>query len=150
MVYPGTVRRFDRFVALFVGALLLAAPAVGASCGDTGPMAPRCPMPETAGMPGPAGAAHAGHAVEAAAPAGATPCHGAAPVPQDCCDVRSAPEPIEALSFEGPRPIRALESVGSQVQAPLPPAAAPQRTASAIADRLHDPGRCTLYSSFLL
>ncbi len=149
MVYPGTVRRLDRLAALFVGALLLAAPAVGASCGDTGPMAPRCPMPETAGMSAMGGAAHAGHAVEAAAPASETPCHDALPATQDCCEVRSAPEPIEALSFEGPQPLLALEAVDLRVAAPLPPTA-PQRTAPAIADRLHDPGRYTLYSSFLL
>lgn len=124
------MRRLSRFTALCIGVLLLAAPAAFA-CGDLGAMmTSQCPMAEVLRSPD------------------TSMCHDSGQISNDCCDVRSAPEPMQALSFESAKLLTALEVTDLQVVAL--PAALPPHSTPADAFRLHDLGRYTLFSSFLL
>lgn len=123
-----------RFIALCVGMLLLAVPAAFA-CGELGAMSPDCPMAEMGEMPG---------------QTGTSICHGSGQMSEDCCDIRSAPEPMQALSYESAKLLTALQVVDLPVVAPIAPAAMPLHSTPADAFRLHDLGRYTLFSSFLL
>jgi hypothetical protein len=137
------MRSLNRFTALGVGVLLLAAPAASA-CGDLGVMIPGCPMAEMAEMP------EMSQMAEMAGSTGRSPCHSAGEVGDDCCKVRSAPEPTQALSFASAKLLTVLEVTDLQVVAPLAPAAQPPHFTPADASRLHDLGRYTLFSAFLL
>ncbi len=128
------MRRLTRLTALCVGVLLLAAPAAWA-CGEFGgTVTSKCPMAEMSEMSG---------------SMGTSICHGNGQMSKDCCDVRSAPEPTQALSFESAKFLTALEVTDLQVVAPLA-AALPLHSTPEDAFRLHDLGRYTLFSSFLL
>jgi hypothetical protein len=127
--------RLNKLTALCVGVLLLAAPAAWA-CGEVGAtaMSP-CPMGE---MPHRSGSM------------GTVTCHDDGPMSEGCCDVRSAPEPMQALTLGSTELLPALEVRDHQQGAPLGLAALPQQCPPADALRLHDLGRYTLFSSFLL
>ena len=131
------MRRLNRFTALGVGVLLLAAPAAFA-CGELGAMASGCPMAEMAEM------------AEMTGSMGISKCHDSGPISEDCCDVRSAPEPTQALSFESLKLLTALEVTDLQVEALPALAGLPRQSMPADAFRLHELGRYTLFSSFLL
>jgi hypothetical protein len=125
------MRRLNRLAALCVGVLLLAAPAAWA-CGELGAMTSQCPMPEmTESM-------------------GTSMCHDDGQMSEDCCDLTSAPEPMQASSFESAKLLTALEVTDLQVVAPPAPAVLPRHSTSADAFRPPDLGRYTLFSSFLL
>jgi hypothetical protein len=115
--------------------LLLAAPAAWA-CGEFGAtVTSKCPMAEMSEMSG---------------SMGTSICHDNGQMSKDCCDVRSAPELTQALSFESAKLLTALEVTDLQVVAPIAPAALPPHSTPADASCLHDLGRYTLFSSFLL
>jgi len=124
------MKHLIRLTALCVGLLLLAAPVVWA-CGEFSAMTPQCPMTEMTDT------------------MGTSMCHDAGQM-SDCCDVTSAPEPMQALSVESAKLLMALEVTDLQVAAALAPAALLLRSMSAEAFRQHDLGRYTLFSSFLL
>ena len=124
------MQRLICLTALIVGVMLLAAPAAW-TCGELGAMAPRCPMTEMAES------------------MGTSPCHSSDRMSKDCCDMRSDPEPIGVLSIEGVKLLRTLHAIDPQVVEPAP-AALPSLSTHADAFRLHDLGRYTLFSSFLL
>ncbi len=126
--------RLAHYTALCVGVLLLAAPAAFA-CGEVGAMTSQCPMGEMGEMPG---------------PMGTSICHGSGQMSEDCCDIRSAPEPMQALSYESAKLLTALQVIDLQVVVPLAPAALAPHPTSADAFRPPDLGRYTLFSSFLL
>lgn len=134
------MRRSNRFTALCVGVLLLAAPAVFA-CGELGAMTTsNCSMSEAMGEMSESMSSTMGTAI----------CHDSDQMSDDCCDVRSAPEPMEALSFESARLLTVLEATELRVAVSPAPAAVPLRAPSADAFRLHELGRYTLFSSFLI
>ena len=125
------MRHLNRFTVLCVAVLLLAAPSAFA-CGELGAMLTSpCPMAEMSQS------------------RGTSPCHDANQMAEDCCNIQSAPESMQALSFESVKLLVSLEVTDLQVVAPLAPAAMPHAT-PADAFRLHDLGRYTLFSSFLL
>lgn len=127
--------RLTRSTALCVGVLLLAAPAAWA-CGEFGAMVMSpCPMAEMSKMSG---------------SMGALTCHGNGPMSKRCCDVRPAPEPTQASTFESTERLPAPEVTGHQQVAPLGAMALPLQYPPADALRLHELGRYTLFSSFLL
>ena len=126
------MRRLSHLTALCVGMLLLAAPAAWA-CGELGGMASGCPM-----------------SGEMQAPMATSMCHDCGQMSKDCCEVRSAPEPVPALSFESAKMLAALEVTDLQIGALTAPVARPSPTPLADSFRLHDLGRYTLFSSFLL
>lgn len=130
------MRRLNHLTAVCVGLLLLTTPAAFA-CEEFGAMmSSKCPMADSM--------AEMSDSVEM------SPCHGAGQVAEDCCDVRSAPEPTQALSSESVKVLTTLEATDLHLVAPLSPAAPSLRTTSADAFCLHELGRYTLYSSFLL
>ncbi len=87
---------------------------------------------------------------EMPSPMGTSICHGNGQMSKDCCDVRSAPEPTQALSFKSAKLLTALEVTDLLVVVPVAPTALPPHSTPADAFRLHDLGRYTLFSSFLL
>ncbi|MCH7665210.1 MAG: hypothetical protein IH936_04685 [Acidobacteria bacterium] len=137
------MRRLNRFTVVCVGVLLLAAPAAFA-CGELGSMATsRCPMVDAM--------AEISESIgSATGSTGTSICHDSGQMSNDCCDARSAPEPMQARSFESVKLLVSLEATDLQVVAPLAPAALPHATPAADAFHLHDLGRYTLFSSFLL
>lgn len=126
------MRRLTRFTALFAGLLLLAAPTAFA-CGEIVAMASQCPMAEKTEM------------AEAMDPA---MCHDSGQMTEGCCDVRSAPDSLQALSFESARLLTALDA--TDLRAVVPPAALPLHLTSVDAFGKSDLERYTLFSSFLL
>ena len=127
------MKTLGRLTALIVCALLLSVP-VAAGCGGPGTMSADCPM---IGM-------------QSMAEMVGSPCHESAPIPDDCCDIEPAPEPIQAPSFEQVKLIIALDVA----ELPAAGAVAPpiRLAARESLDRLpeHDVGRYTLFSSLLL
>ncbi len=79
---------------------------------------------------------------------GPSMCHDSDETSMDCCAVRSAPEPMPALALETSQLPEALEVTDLRVV--TPPSALPPHSAPADAFLLHDLGRYTLFSSFLL
>lgn len=77
-------------------------------------------------------------------------CHACGQMSGDCCDIRPAPEPTQALTFGSTGLLTALEVTDLEVVAPLAPAVLPPCSALADAFRLHNLGRYTLFSSLLL
>ena len=82
---------------------------------------------------------------------GTTICDEDGAASMDCCEFRPAPEPVQASSLESVRPSSSLDT------AELEPVARPHERRSqsvgrapADSSRLHDLGRYTLFSSFLL
>jgi hypothetical protein len=121
------MRRLSTLTALILGALLFAAP-VAQACGELVAMTPKCPMAKAMAS---------------------SKCHGGGEVPMDCCEVRSAPEPMQAVALAAAKPLPILEASSLQT---VSVAAVAQRPSSAPADssRFHGLGRYTLFSSFLL
>jgi hypothetical protein len=76
-------------------------------------------------------------------------CYGGSKAPMDCCEVRSAPEPMQAVSLVSARSLPILEASSLQT---VPAATVAQRPSSVPADssRFHDLGRYILFSSYLL
>lgn len=136
MYDPRPMTSLTRFTALCVGMLLLAVPAAFA-CGELSAMTSQCPMAEMAEMG------------EMPGSTGTSICHDGGQMTEDCCDMRSAPEPMQALSYESAKLLTALEVTDLQLVAPIAPAAPPHSTPPD-GFRLHDLGRYTLFSSFLL
>ncbi len=131
------MRRLNRFTALCVGVLLLAAPSAFA-CGELGAMMPsQCSMAEKIEM-------------AETAETCTSMCHDGGQMSADCCDVRSAPEPIPALSVESVKLLTALEVTAVQIVALPASAVLLRQFAPAHAFRLHELGRYTLFSSFLI
>lgn len=77
-------------------------------------------------------------------------CHNASQMSAACCDVRSAPVPAPALSFESIKLLTALEFTGIQIVALPVSAEALRQSVPTDAFRLHELGRYTLFSSFLI
>ena len=121
-----------RLTALCVGVLLLAAPAVWA-CGELGLMSSECDMPEMAGSM-----------------SGTSMCHDGGQMSDECCDVESAPEPLQAVPFESIELLTTLKAADLQVAASLAPDVLPPHSMPVDGFRLHDLGRFALFSSFLL
>jgi hypothetical protein len=121
------MRRLSSLTALILGALLFVAP-VAQACGELAAMTPKCPMAKAMAS---------------------SECHGGSEAPMDCCEVRSAPKPMQAVSLESARPLPILEA--SSLQA-VPAATVAQRPSSSPADssRFHELGRYILFSSYLL
>jgi len=120
-----------RYTALCVGVLLLAVPAAWA-CGEFGAMAAQCPMSErTESM-------------------GTSMCHDGGQMPEVCCDLTSAAEPMQALSVENAKLLAAFEVTDLQEVAPPALVALPLHSTSVDAFWPRDLGRYTLFSSFLL
>ena len=122
-----------RLIALCVGVLLLATPTAF-GCAGPGTMSADCPMVGMESMTEMAG----------------SPCHESAPMPDDCCDLEPAPEPIQAPSCETAKLTIELDAADLPASATMMP---PVRlTAQAIADAPpeHDIGLYTLFSSLLL
>lgn len=134
------MRSLNRLTALCVGVLLLAAPAAFA-CGELGAMVmSQCPMAD-APMNATAEMSHS---------ADTSMCHKAGAMAKDCCDARPAPEPMQAMSFETAKLLAALEVTDPRMMAVAAPACLRPHSTPADALRLHDLGRYTLFSSFLL
>lgn len=145
----GAMTRLNRFTALSVCALLLAAPAAF-GCGGPGMMAADCPM---VGMDGTGEMAHSDASGVASAPASAMPsssCHESDQMAEGCCDVEPAPEPIQAPTFETVKLLIALEATDLPVMASLVPPVQSLNWAVPEGLREHDVGRYTLFSSLLL
>ena len=146
MRYFPLMRRLHRCTVLCVGVLLLAAPGAFA-CGELGAMATsRCPMADamTDAM-----AEMSESMGSTMGSTGTSKCHDSGQMSNDCCEVRSAPEPMQARSFEIAKLLVSLEATDLQGVSPLTPAALPRAT-PADDFRLHGLGRYTLFSSFLL
>ncbi|NNE47713.1 MAG: hypothetical protein HKN37_13750 [Rhodothermales bacterium] len=126
------MKRLNRYIAFCAGVLLLAAPAAWA-CGQIGEMSAECDMPEMAGSMG-----------------GTAMCHDGGQMADDCCDVGPAPDTAQAISFQSLKLLTTLVAVDLQEVAPPAPAALSPDLLSADGFRLHDLGRYTLFSSFLL
>ena len=124
------MRRLTPLTALCLGMLLFAAPAAWA-CDEFGTMPPQCPMGEMAES------------------MGSSMCHDDGDrMAEDCCDITSTPEPMQALSVENPEFLSVPQVTDLQVVAPLAAAAPTLHSADAL--RPPDLGRYTLFSSFLL
>lgn len=126
------MRRLNRYIALCVGALLFAAPAAFA-CGEIVAMTSQCSMAE---MP------------EMAESMGTSSCHDSGQMTLGCCDIRSALDPVQALSFQSARLLTALDA--TDLRAVVPLAALPLHLTSVDAFGKSDLERYTLFSSFLL
>ncbi|MEE8367946.1 MAG: hypothetical protein V3S30_06480 [Thermoanaerobaculia bacterium] len=126
------MKRLNCYIALCVGALLFAAP-VAFACGELVGMASQCSTAETAEM------------AESVDPA---MCHDSGQMTEGCCDVRSAPDSLQASSFESDRLLTALDA--TDLRAVVPPATSPLHFASVDAFGKPDLERYTLFSSFLL
>ena len=122
-----------RVAALFVCVLLLAVPTVWA-CGELGQMSSRCEMGEMAGP------------MDMGCESGCD----SGQMSDGCCDIRSAPEPTQPSSLENTKLLTALEVSDLPVAEPDREIALSPTFLSADAFHLHDLGRYTLYSSFLL
>lgn len=122
------MRRLNRLTALALGLLLVAAPATWA-CGElSGSMA--C-HPDTR-------------------PVTMSGCHGMSQASIDCCSFESATEPRQATGLRSPTLITVLEASDQELGHPRTSAASREDTAPARSSRLHELGRYTLFSSFLL
>ena len=129
--------RFIANIAVSVLAvLLLAAPAVWACC-DAGTMASPCPM---GSMQQDAGAAMSM----------TMPCHAGDRMSADCCDLEWAPTPVATRALEVAPPLVALDVRAPLLMAPPLPVDPTARSAPPRSSRLHDLGRYTLFSAFLL
>lgn len=102
---------------------------------------PDCPMAELAEL---------AELAETAESMGTAPCHDAGQMAEDCCDVRSAPEPVQASTFDGSKLLVSLEASNLHVIAPLASVSSPPRSTPADAFRSHDLELYTLFSSFLI
>ena len=133
------MRRLIRLTALALGVLLLAAPAAWACCELGATVTPKCQM-----------ASKCPPVAEMAGSMETSICHDDGQMAKNCCDARSTPEPTQALPFESAKLLVAFEVTDLRVVASLAPAALPLLSTPADAFRLHDLGRYTLFSSFLL
>ena len=129
MNHPQSMRRLNRLTALCAGVLFLATPAAWA-CSELGSMASDCPM--------------AGHDDIAI-------CHEVGTASVDCCQVRPAPEAVQACSLESARPQESPPAADVlPVVTPQAPLAQRANGPPGESSRLHDLGRYILFSSFLL
>lgn len=87
---------------------------------------------------------------EMAGSMGTSMCHDGSEMSDDCCEAQSAPEPMQALSLESAKLLAALEVTAFQIGESPSPADLSLYSTPVDAFRLHDLGRYTLYSSFLL
>ncbi len=122
------MRRLNRLTALVLGLLLFAAPAAWA-CGELAAAMACCPEAEPVDM---------------------SMCHGASQASMDCCTMDSVPEPRQATELRTPILITVLEAADQELGAPKTSAASREDTAPARSSLLHELGRYTLFSSFLL
>jgi hypothetical protein len=122
------MRRLNRFTALALGLLLFAAPAAWA-CGQLTAMMACCPDAEPVDM---------------------SMCHGTSQASIDCCTMESAPEPRQASELRTSNLITVLEASDLESGTPTTSAASRADTAPAQSSLLHELGRYTLFSSFLL
>lgn len=125
------MRNAARLTALLLAIALAVAPAAGACC-EADAAASGCPMQTT------------GELVEA------PPCHGGDRLAADCCEIERAPAPVAAGSAEGPESAVPLAAVVARVVAVPAPVGDAARSSPPRAGALHDLGRYTLHSSFLL
>jgi len=79
---------------------------------------------------------------------GRSMCHHSGQMTLGCCDIRSAPDSLQASSFESARLLTALDA--TDLRAVVPPAALPLHLTSVDAFGKSDLERYTLFSSFLL
>lgn len=118
----------NRLAALALGLLLFAAPAAWA-CGELAAAMACCPDSE---------------------PVDTSTCHGTSQASMDCCTMDSAPEPRQATELRSPTLITVLEISDLESGTATTSAASRADTAPAQSSLLHELGRYTLFSSFLL
>lgn len=122
------MRPTSRPIVLIAALLLLAAPAAWA-CGEVLSAMACCPLMD-------------------AMPSGN--CHGQGDLAMDCCATDSSSDPMAAPPADGARPSPAPVGLVSSAILPARAAAQPRIAAPELSSRIHDLGRYTLFSSFLL
>ena len=120
------MRRLNRLTAVVAVALLSPAPAVWAH-GESGGAMACCP---------------------ASQPADSPICHGGQSASMDCCTVRSAP--VQAVSVQSAKLLAQPLALPADVAQTVSGTRSGAETVPAHSSRLHELGRYTLFSSFLL
>lgn len=149
MYHRGAMRFAYRIGSLLVALLLLQVPATLA-CESPEQMPPDCPMAGIAGMDH-TQMAGMHHTAPPESPTSDSRCGNCGSLADECCALKSAPEPVQTRSGDGSQGRLAVTFVEQQSPglAPLCEEPSPNGRGTGPPD-LHDVGRYTLHSAYLL